>query len=398
MTAIRPNTTFREKEDLYELEARYRAAKTDEERDLIFKEMEGYRWEDEAERVQKEIFVREIREERLQASFHPIANIIPLMNEEEIVELARDIKKNGLNHPMVRYEGKILSGKNRRKALDKINQEGRYVDLPEGVDPLAFVISENLHRRNMNRYNSAVRCNMGLAILETERTNARERQEATHLDGKTKMNDPKFKSSVRDHGSPAEDHEKGRAIDITARKVRVSPTTLRKVIKITEIAKNDPNIARKWELAKKGKTSINAIYKEVTRSNDPGEIKREKIKKAIKYASKVIALLKDVTKDDRNGNLLNGLLLFREGKTYIMVETPSEKASDDSKTHDLAKNNPSKNNSSVRDHESPAEQTKKNSSVRVTESPTEQKNFDETLSGMSLESSTSTKKMEQEHN
>lgn len=51
------------------------------------------------------------------------------------------------------------------------------------------------------------------------------------------------------------------AIDITAKKVKVSSATLRKVQFITEVAKIDKNIAKLHEDTNKGKMSISALYK-----------------------------------------------------------------------------------------------------------------------------------------
>ena len=104
--------------------------------------------------------------------FHPIANIFPMMGDEELGELADDIMQNGLRQPIVVYEGKILDGRNRQKACDLIglspylinesevrfaeefgikscNQPLSPYEEYQGDDPLGYVLSLNLHRRHL---------------------------------------------------------------------------------------------------------------------------------------------------------------------------------------------------------------------------------------------------------
>ncbi len=84
--------------------------------------------------------------------FHPIANIFPMMGEEELGELADDIMENGLHQPIVVYEGHILDGRNRYQACKLAGVTPEYVgfDYSNGDDPLSYVLSLNLlHRRHL---------------------------------------------------------------------------------------------------------------------------------------------------------------------------------------------------------------------------------------------------------
>jgi len=47
---------------------------------------------------------------------HPLAAEFPDMSEEQIAELAEDIKLNGQLEPIVLLHGKILDGRNRYRA------------------------------------------------------------------------------------------------------------------------------------------------------------------------------------------------------------------------------------------------------------------------------------------
>lgn len=85
--------------------------------------------------------------------FHPAANLFPLMQEEELQELSKDIQANGQRDPIVILEGKILDGRNRWKAckLAEVEPRIRPVTLLEiGGSPTQFVLSTNLHRRHLS--------------------------------------------------------------------------------------------------------------------------------------------------------------------------------------------------------------------------------------------------------
>lgn len=87
--------------------------------------------------------------------FHPIANIFPLLDDAELAVLAKDIRDNGLQEPVVVYQEKILDGRNRFLACEKAGVEPTYRPYL-GDDPLTWVISENLHRRHLNESDRAM--------------------------------------------------------------------------------------------------------------------------------------------------------------------------------------------------------------------------------------------------
>ena len=79
---------------------------------------------------------------------HELANIFPMLGDEELKELCADIEKNGLAEPITVYEVKILDGRNRWTACQKLGIEPKTIEYT-GNDPLAFVLSKNLHRRHL---------------------------------------------------------------------------------------------------------------------------------------------------------------------------------------------------------------------------------------------------------
>ena len=97
---------------------------------------------------------------------HPAAELFPLMGEAELRELADDIKKHGLRDEVTLYldpdrknPPSVLEGRNRLDALELLGREtvsdhggwppGIYTFLPSHLDPFAYVISKNIHRRHL---------------------------------------------------------------------------------------------------------------------------------------------------------------------------------------------------------------------------------------------------------
>jgi ParB-like chromosome segregation protein Spo0J len=83
--------------------------------------------------------------------FHPLCAMFPLMSDDELDELAADIKKCGLQEPITLHEGKVLDGRNRVLACQKIGKRITQTDTYDGDDPAAFVISKNIRRRHLTQ-------------------------------------------------------------------------------------------------------------------------------------------------------------------------------------------------------------------------------------------------------
>ena len=80
--------------------------------------------------------------------FHPLAEIFPLMEGDQLTVLANSIKLHGLREPPIVFEGKVLDGRNRYRACLEAGVEPTFRPFC-GDDPVAFVIDLNLHRRHL---------------------------------------------------------------------------------------------------------------------------------------------------------------------------------------------------------------------------------------------------------
>lgn len=90
-----------------------------------------------------------LRAASAELAFHPYADLFPLMGEVEFGHLVTDIGANGMIHPIVIYEGKILDGRNRYRACQLMQMTPAVVTY-DGTTPLEYVLSANLQRRHLN--------------------------------------------------------------------------------------------------------------------------------------------------------------------------------------------------------------------------------------------------------
>ena len=82
---------------------------------------------------------------------HQSADLFPMMTDEELADLAADIKANGLLHPIVvDKEGALIDGRNRARACEIAGVEPTIMVF-DGDDPRAFILAMNIKRRHMTK-------------------------------------------------------------------------------------------------------------------------------------------------------------------------------------------------------------------------------------------------------
>ena len=105
---------------------------------------------------------------------HPIANVWPSLNDQELEDLAEDIKANGLHHPVVLYEEKILDGRNRAKACELAGVALKTTKY-RGEDPVGYAVSLNEKRRHLS---SSQRAALAAEMKPYFEAEAKKRQQA----------------------------------------------------------------------------------------------------------------------------------------------------------------------------------------------------------------------------
>lgn len=171
---------------------------------------------------------------------HPAAEIFPMLNAEELDALALDIKANGLQQPIVMWEGLLLDGRNRLAACGICGVEPSFKQY-EGNSPVTFVISANIKRRQLDASQRAC------VAVELEPMFAVEGKKRKAENGGDR------KSQVVNLPPPI---DKAKARDQAAEVVGVSPSmvSLAKAIKVS-----DPAM---FDRVKFGDMTINAARQE----------------------------------------------------------------------------------------------------------------------------------------
>jgi ParB-like chromosome segregation protein Spo0J len=106
---------------------------------------------------------------------HPVAALSPMLADDELEELAADIKERGLLQPIVLdVEGRVLDGRNRLAACKMAGVEPQFVTWADG-DSAGYALAVNIARRHLRpaaRY---------LIIEQARQLNGGTQQEYTEL-------------------------------------------------------------------------------------------------------------------------------------------------------------------------------------------------------------------------
>jgi ParB-like chromosome segregation protein Spo0J len=190
---------------------------------------------------------------------HRFADIFPMLPDDELQELAENIKARGLQEPITLYDGQILDGRNRYAAC-KIATVTPKMKVFDGTDEeaLQFVASHNLHRRHLTASQRAMIAakiaDMPVGKPATDKTD-------TTPDKK-----------------PA---KKKTSISSAAKKLNVSPASVKKAKKII---KESPEKAKQVET---GTKSLDQAHQEVQKETG----KTTDMDLAVKLGNTAIATL-----------------------------------------------------------------------------------------------------------
>jgi len=188
---------------------------------------------------------------------HPAAELFPMMSETEFEAMKEDIRLHGQNDDVLIWNGQLLDGRNRLRACVELGIEPGWSELPKTLDPVAWVLSHNLHRRHLSTAQRAMVA-----------TNL-----ATLLNGQQKRE------------SDAAGIQAASQIE-AAKQLHVSRDSVQKARKVKENATQAVVAA-----VEAGQMSLNAAVK-TTKPDKPKEIKPKNGKESPSAASLVDALTK----------------------------------------------------------------------------------------------------------
>jgi len=94
---------------------------------------------------------------------HPAADVFPMMLEEELEAVGKDIKANGLKHPITFWHppakpelAEMIDGRNRMEAMERAGAEDAYHEhYVHCGTPEQWVITLNIHRRHLTKQQQA---------------------------------------------------------------------------------------------------------------------------------------------------------------------------------------------------------------------------------------------------
>jgi len=92
---------------------------------------------------------------------HPLSAAFPAMSADDFAALTADVKANGQREPIIVFEGMVLDGWHRYRACNDLGVKPQQFSFPADKDPVAFVLSQNLHRRHLTasqRASAVVAC------------------------------------------------------------------------------------------------------------------------------------------------------------------------------------------------------------------------------------------------
>lgn len=162
-----------------------------------------------------------------EANWHEAANIVPLLPEDKLKELADDIGEHGLVNPIVLADGKVIDGRNRLLACRMASVIPTFIELKESkLYRVEWVIRQNVIRRHLTVTQLAVVAYDALPLYEAE---AKKRQQAH---GGTAPG--KSKNNTSGKNSPSDDAEGSKARTQAAKSVGVNERYVSSVRKIFE--------------------------------------------------------------------------------------------------------------------------------------------------------------------
>lgn len=179
---------------------------------------------------------------------HPASRLFPPMTDAEFADLCQDIVEHGLEDPIVLLDGHILEGNNRYRACRQTGVAPKFA-VWDGDDPIAYVLSKNLHRRHLTAGQKAA------IAVEAEglyKEAAQRRMRATQA----KPGEGKVGSAMASAPQP----DRGLALEHAARAVGASRKSAQDAKSVKAVS------AEVFDELKNGKTSIRQALKATGRA------------------------------------------------------------------------------------------------------------------------------------
>lgn len=115
---------------------------------------------------------------------HPVAALFPSLEGADFDQFVADIREHGLREPIKTWNGVLIDGRNRERACKAAGIEPRHKEIKfaDEYEAIAYIISENLHRRHLD---TGQRAMLGEELRPRLAAAAKQRQKAAGGDKKS---------------------------------------------------------------------------------------------------------------------------------------------------------------------------------------------------------------------
>jgi hypothetical protein len=172
---------------------------------------------------------------------HPAAELFPLLGEEELAELAEDIRTHGQTEAIWLWHEPergtvLLDGRNRLRACQMVGVQSR-TRIYSGADPISFSISQNMKRRHLTVGQKAA-----VAVAAEPLFAAEAAKRKAH--GETAPGNRKeYKETLPADRQEALSHKRNR--ESTERAAKTTGTSGRSVARFKRVMNEAPDLAEK---------------------------------------------------------------------------------------------------------------------------------------------------------
>lgn len=214
---------------------------------------------------------------------HPIADIFPMLSDDDLRGLSADIKANGQRDPIIVFQGKLLDGRNRYKACDLAGVVPRTTDFKGSkTEAMIFVWSTNFHRRHLTSSQAAMALAerkkidpaFVLAVIEPLKQEAAESKKRKPMTSSQKALAMADNKSVAQNSAP----QKG---ETRAKVAKMHGTNYAAVATCERILVEHPELV---EDIKSGKKSITQATREIKKTEIAKKVDWPKGKYRVIYA------------------------------------------------------------------------------------------------------------------
>jgi ParB-like chromosome segregation protein Spo0J len=193
--------------------------------------------------------------------FHPAAEMIPPMSDEEYADLLADIREHGQRQKIVvDAEGRVLDGRHRLRACVELGIEPHIEPYLGGDSPVEFVCSLNLRRRHLTQSQLAA---IAVDLEEEIAREARERAADRRARKSSGGDSARATSGQAAANLPPRTATQKEALSSRGKAARLTGASPRNISTAKSVREADPTL---HEAIKRGDTTVHAAAQKIKKA------------------------------------------------------------------------------------------------------------------------------------